>query len=106
MRKAKPSDKDAQKKFDECQKIVKRIAFEKAISCDENKSVAETIDIYKIRTKFELVYFIYDLLFLEVDEGYKGPYLELDISKDFMEKLIELYKNQGKLHAKYAYKVC
>jgi hypothetical protein len=52
------------------------------------------------------VYFICDLLFLEVDEGYKGPYLELDISKDFMEKLIELYKNQGKLHAKYAYKVC
>lgn len=50
VRKAKPSDKDAQKKFEECQKIVKRIAFEKAIACDDNhKSAADSIDIYKIR---------------------------------------------------------
>ena len=42
---------------------------------------------------------------LDVEESYKGPYLEVDISKEFMENLIDLYKKQGKLHAKYAYKV-
>lgn len=32
--KARPNDKDAKSKFTECSKIVKRLAFEKAISCD------------------------------------------------------------------------
>ena len=40
----KPSDKDARTKFNECSKIVKRIAFEKAIAVEE-KPVSETIDL-------------------------------------------------------------
>lgn len=42
--KVKPSDKDARAKFNECGKIVKRIAFEKAIAVEE-KPVSETIDL-------------------------------------------------------------
>ena len=34
MAKAKPNDKDAKTKYKECDKIVKRIAFEKAISVE------------------------------------------------------------------------
>lgn len=44
--KARPSDKDAKMKFTECNKIVKKIAFEKAISVEENKkNVADTINL-------------------------------------------------------------
>lgn len=43
--KACPSDKDARVKFEECNKICKRLAFEKAIASDDGKCVADTIDI-------------------------------------------------------------
>jgi hypothetical protein len=46
---ARPSDKDAKAKYSECNKIVRKIAFEKAIAVDENKkSVAESIDFDSI----------------------------------------------------------
>ncbi len=44
--KARPNDKDAHAKYQECNKIVKRIAFEKAIAVDdEHKSVADQINL-------------------------------------------------------------
>ena len=44
--KVKPNDKDAKAKYSECNKIVKRIAFEKAISVEENKkSVVDSINV-------------------------------------------------------------
>ncbi|KAK6017417.1 tetratricopeptide repeat protein [Ostertagia ostertagi] len=43
---AHPNDADAKRKHDECQKIVRRIAFEKAISVDhDKKSISESIDL-------------------------------------------------------------
>ena len=41
----KPNDKDARSKFTECNKIIKRIAFEKAISVDDTSSIADTLDL-------------------------------------------------------------
>jgi len=44
--KAHPNDRDAKLKFTECSKIVKRIAFEKAISVtDTKKSVVDQINL-------------------------------------------------------------
>ena len=44
--KARPSDKDALAKFNECNKIVKRLAFERAIAVEHtSSSVADQIDI-------------------------------------------------------------
>jgi len=44
--KAHPNDRDARMKFTECSKIVKRIAFEKAISvADTKKSVVDQINL-------------------------------------------------------------
>lgn len=44
--KARPSDKDAKAKYTECNKIVKKIAFEKAISVEDNKrNIADTINL-------------------------------------------------------------
>lgn len=43
--KARPKDADAKLKFQECNKIVKKLAFEKAIAIDDTKkSVADSID--------------------------------------------------------------
>lgn len=42
--KARPNDSDAKTKFVECTKIVRKIAFEKAIAVD-TKNVADTIDL-------------------------------------------------------------
>ena len=45
MKKFRPKDKDANLKYTECKKIVQRQAFEKAISVDDKKSIASTIDL-------------------------------------------------------------
>ena len=46
VKKACPNDKDATMKYKECEKIVTRIRFEKAIAVDESvKSVANQIDL-------------------------------------------------------------
>lgn len=87
--KARPNDKDARTKFNECNKIVKKIAFEKAISID-SKNVADTIDIEN----------------MAIEDDYTGPTLEDGkVTQEFMKGLMETYKNQGKLHRKYAYKM-
>lgn len=44
--KVRPNDKDAKTKYTECNKIVKKIAFEKAISVeDTKKNIASTINL-------------------------------------------------------------
>jgi PPP5 TPR repeat region len=43
---------------------------------------------------------------IAIEDDYLGPKLEGDkVTLDFMKQLMECYKNQGKLHRKYAYKV-
>jgi hypothetical protein len=45
-------------------------------------------------------------LFIAIENEYTGPELEDGkVTLNFMKELMELYKNQGKLHRKYAYKV-
>uniref|UniRef100_A0A8D9EDT4 Serine/threonine-protein phosphatase 5 n=1 Tax=Cacopsylla melanoneura TaxID=428564 RepID=A0A8D9EDT4_9HEMI len=87
--KVKPNDVDAKTKYTECNKIVKRLAFEKAISVD-SKSVAESINFDS----------------MSIEDEYSGPSLENDkVTLKFMLDLMETYKAQGKLHRKYAYKI-
>lgn len=46
MRKVRPNDRDAVNKYVECSKIVKRLAFEKAISTEhEKRSCADSIKL-------------------------------------------------------------
>ena len=40
-----------------------------------------------------------------VDDKYAGPRLDEEISVQFMEELLQHFKDQKKLHQKYAYKV-
>jgi len=68
--KAHPNDRDARMKFTECNKIVKRIAFEKAISvADTRKSVVDQINLESMSMVFYMHHFIFIefvlLLYLE-----------------------------------------
>jgi serine/threonine-protein phosphatase 5 len=90
--KARPNDRDAKLKYNECSKIVRQQAFEKAISVDSvKKLVSETINIDTIT----------------VEDSYDGPHLDANgkVTLQFMEELMQRYKDQKKLHKKYACKV-
>ena len=78
--KAKPSDADAQKRFKECEKIVRKIAFEKAIAVDDKESVVETIDLDS----------------MVIEDSYTGPSLDEDgcVTKEFTEQLLPYLKSQ------------
>nr|CAD7399851.1 unnamed protein product [Timema cristinae] len=88
---ARPNDKDAKAKYMECNKIVKKIAFEKAIAVDDcKKSIADSINLEN----------------MVIEDEYLGPKLEDGkVTEQFMKDLMESYKKQGKLHRKYAYKI-
>ncbi|KAL3875067.1 hypothetical protein ACJMK2_038005 [Sinanodonta woodiana] len=88
--KVHPSDKDAKAKYTECNKIVKRIAFEKAIAVDDHKSVLDSIDIET----------------MAIDDDYDGPKLEDGVvTLQFVKDLLKTFKEQKKLHRKYAYQI-
>ncbi|GIX71518.1 hypothetical protein CEXT_209441 [Caerostris extrusa] len=88
---ARPNDKDAKTKYVECSKIVKRKAFENAISVEETrKSVAETLNLET----------------MTIEDCYNGPKLENEaVTLDFMKSLMETYREGKKLHRKYAYQI-
>ena len=103
----RPGDKDAQTKYNECFKIVKRMAFEKAIAVDESalrQSAFDQIDINTLRKQ-------------NPEADYKGPRLELvvgggdstapppKITDEFVRQLVEHYRSQKVLHRKFAYEI-
>lgn len=95
MAKLCPNDKDAQAKLTECQKINKRIAFEKAIAVDEvKKSPFDDINIETLRAS-------------KTETDYKGPHLNEDnqLTSEFVTQLMEHFRDQKILHKKYAYEI-
>lgn len=55
----RPNDKDAKMKYQECNKIVKQKAFERAIASDEMKrSVVDSLDIENMSEWFLISYFM------------------------------------------------
>jgi serine/threonine-protein phosphatase 5 len=91
-----PTDKDAQQKLNECSKIVKRIAFEKAIAVDDTaKSAFDQIDIEALRKT-------------NVEADYKGPRMDETTNKvtvEFATALLEHYREQKTLHKRFAYEI-
>lgn len=84
-----PGDKDAAQKLKECEKRIRENAFAKAIESDSLRvRVADTIDVNSFT----------------VDDSYAGPRIQDDgvITKEFINNLLETFKNQQKLHVKYA----
>lgn len=89
--KVKPNDKDAKMKYQECNKIVKQKAFERAIASDEHKrSVVDSLDIEN----------------MTIEDEYSGPKLDDGkVTLTFMKELMQWYKDQKKLHRKCAYQI-
>lgn len=93
-----PSNADARVKLVECQKLVRRQAFEKAIEVEDAPGVRDTLDIRD----------------MSVDQNYDGPQLTIDfdekepkvsMTEDFISQTIERFKNGGLLPKKYLYAI-
>jgi serine/threonine-protein phosphatase 5 len=95
-----PADKAAKSRCIECQKLVRRQAFEKAIEVDEVPSLADTLDLRSMK----------------VEDSYDGP--ELDISfdtesnrptvqmtTDFIDQMVSRFKAGKLIPRKYVYAI-
>ncbi|XP_070180925.1 serine/threonine-protein phosphatase 5-like [Littorina saxatilis] len=86
----RPSDKDASARYSECDKVVKRIAFERAIASEDTKCMADQINIDT----------------MTIEDDYTGPKLEDGkVTDKFVKDLLQTFKEQKGLHKKYAYKI-
>ena len=87
--KKNPSDKLAKIQFDACQKLVKRDAFLKAIEVADAPSAAEGLDLESI----------------VVEEAYDGVRLKDEMTQEFIDEMIERFKNGKKIHRKYVFQI-
>lgn len=85
-----PRDADAKRNLAECDKRIRESAFARAIESGEDARVcvSESIDVSSIT----------------VNEDYSGPRLPDDgtVTQEFVTELMEHFKNQKRLHLKYA----
>jgi serine/threonine-protein phosphatase 5 len=79
-----PNDKDARLKLQECEKTVKRLAFERAIAA-EQKSAFDDVKLEDI----------------SIEPSYEGIHMPTPISVDFVQNMLNEFKNQKKIHKKY-----
>ncbi|OAL22390.1 hypothetical protein AYO20_11176 [Fonsecaea nubica] len=84
-----PNNKDARLKLAECEKLVKKIQFLKAIEVEDPPSAFEGLDLDSI----------------EVDEKYDGVRLGNEMTQEFIDDMIERFKNGKKIHKKYVFQI-
>ncbi|KAF1944926.1 protein phosphatase 5 [Clathrospora elynae] len=84
-----PNDANAKLRMAECEKVVKRDAFLKAIEVDDAPSAAEGLDVEH----------------MVVDSSYDGAKLEDKMTLEFVDDMIERFKNGKKLAKKYVYQI-
>jgi len=89
LKNSKPGDKFYADKFNDCQKIVRRIAFEKAIAVEE-VPISQKIDLDS----------------MVVESSYTGPRIEDGkVTKEFMLETIQTFKNRNLIHKKFAFMI-
>ncbi|RAH77359.1 serine/threonine protein phosphatase Ppt1 [Aspergillus japonicus CBS 114.51] len=85
-----PGNRDAKLKLAECEKLVRRLEFEKAIEVSDPPSAFESLDIDSIA----------------VDASYDGVRLEKnEMTQEFIDDMIERFKNGKKIHRKYVFQI-
>lgn len=84
-----PADKDARLKLAECEKIVRQAEFFAAIELGDEPSAAEGLDLDS----------------MVIDADYDGVYLGNEMTQEFIDDMIERFKNGKKLHKKYVYQI-
>ena len=84
-----PNDATAKLRLADCEKIVKRDAFLKAIEVEDAPSAAEGLDVEH----------------MAVDPSYDGAKLGDTITLEFVEDMIDRFKNGKKLARKYVFQI-
>ena len=87
--KKEPNNKDAKLKLSECEKLVKRVNFYKAIEIGDEPSAFETLDIDS----------------MTVEPGYDGVKLGSEMTQEFIDDMIIRFKNGKKLPRKYVFQI-
>lgn len=87
--KKNPNDKAARIQFEQCNKAVKRDAFLKAIEVEDAPSAAEGLDVDSIA----------------VEKDYDGVRLGKEMTQEFIDDMIQRFKDGKKLHKKYVYQI-
>jgi len=84
-----PRDKAAAGRLKECQKQYQRLQFEKAIEYEGTKPPSETIDVDS----------------MDINNSYTGLHLPETIDLEFIQQLMEFFREQNKLHLKYVFQI-
>ncbi|EFY97335.1 hypothetical protein MHUMG1_06973 [Metarhizium humberi] len=84
-----PNNKDARLKLEECKKIVRQLAFFAAIEVGDEPSAAEGLDLDS----------------MVVEPEYDGVRLENEMTQEFIDDMMERFKNGKKIHRKYVYQI-
>ncbi|BFZ61192.1 Palmitoyl-protein thioesterase 1 [Saitoella coloradoensis] len=84
-----PADKDARAKLAECDKLVRKMAFEEAIAVADPPSAFESLELEN----------------MVVEEGYDGVRLSEEMTEEFVQDMVERFKNGKTIHKKYVYQI-
>jgi serine/threonine-protein phosphatase 5 len=84
-----PNDKDAKLKLAECERIVRRVEFFRAIEVEDAPSAAEGLDLDS----------------MVVEEDYVGVRLGNEMTTEFIDDMLDKFKNGKKIHKKYVYQI-
>ncbi|KAK9459344.1 Metallo-dependent phosphatase-like protein [Lipomyces oligophaga] len=96
-----PNDKNARSKRDECQKVVRRLAFEAAIEVADEPSVADSIDYESMTLEAS-----YDGVKLESDSETNAQGLpKLIMTQAFIDDMILRFKAGKRLPRKYLFAI-
>lgn len=88
--KKEPNNRDAKLKLADCEKLVRRMDFEKAIEVSDPASAFEDLDIDA----------------MVVEDSYDGVRLEGDeMTQEFIDDMLERFKNGKKIHKKYVFQI-
>ncbi|KAJ5628657.1 Serine/threonine-protein phosphatase [Penicillium lividum] len=87
--KREPGNQTAKLKLAECEKLVRRIEFEKAIEVADPPSAFEGLDIDAIK----------------VEDEYDGVHLGQEMTQEFIDDMIERFKNGKNIHRKYVLQI-
>ena len=84
-----PNNKEAKLKLAECEKLVKKIQFLRAIEVAEPPSAFEGLDLDSIT----------------IEDAYDGVRLKDEMTQEFIDDMIERFKNGKKIHKKYVFQI-
>ena len=89
MVKKEPNNKDARLKLADCEKIVRRVEFLRAIEAGDPPCAFEGLNTDSIT----------------VDAAYDGVRLENEMTQEFIDNMITRFKDGKQIHQKYVYQI-